>query len=164
MAEAIFEYLESFGGRELALFLISMIPIVELRGAIPLGIAIGLPWYEVLPISIIGNLIPVPFILLLVKYVINWLKSIPRISRFAHKIEEKLMKKSDKIRKGLGLGLFVFVAIPLPGTGAWTGAGIAALLGLPGKKSLVEIFLGVVIAGIIMTLLSTSVISTIRLF
>lgn len=164
MAEAIFGYLESLGGKEIALFLISMIPIVELRGAIPLGIAMGIPWFEVLPLAIIGNMLPVPFILWFIKYIINWLKTIPWISDLAHKIEAKLMKKSDKLKQGLGLGLLVFVAFPLPGTGAWTGAGIAALLGLPGKKSFIEILLGVIIAGVIITLLSTSVISTIKLF
>lgn len=164
MAESIFEWVASFGGKELALLLISFLPIVELRGAVPVGIALGLPWYEVLTIAVIGNMLPVPFILLLCRKIMRWLKSKPRFAAFAQKIEGKLMSRSKNLKTKLGLGLRIFIAIPLPGTGAWTGAGIAALLGLPLRKSLVEIFFGVVIAGIIMTIVSSSVATTIKLF
>lgn len=164
MAESIFEWFASFGGKELALLIISFIPIVELRGAIPVGIALGIPWYEVLPIAIIGNMLPVPFILLLCRKIMRFLKSRPRFSAFAHKIEDKILSRSKNLKSKLGLGLFIFVAIPLPGTGAWTGAGIAALLGLPLRKSFVEILCGVLVAGVIMTLLSSSVVTTIKLF
>lgn len=163
MAESIYESIQAFGGRELALLIISMIPIVELRGAVPIGIAFGMPWFEVLPICIIGNLIPVPFILLLGRILLDWLKSFPSLSRLAGKIERKIMLKSEKVKKGLGFGLLLFVALPVPGTGAWTGAAIASLLGLPLRKSFVEIISGVVIAGLIMTVLSSSVITTLKL-
>ena len=157
MAESIFEWVASFGGKELALLLISFLPIVELRGAIPVGIALGLPWYQVLTIAVIGNMLPIPFILLFIDKIFVWLKK-TKLKNFVEKIENKAMSKSDQIQKYGKIGLFLFVAIPLPGTGAWTGSLIASLLRMKMKDSLPWIFLGVLVAGLIMSLVSFGII------
>ena len=138
-------------------FLVSMLPIVELRGAVPVGTALGLNGIWVLIISIIGNLIPVPFIVLFARPVIRWFKKTKLFSPLATKLEEKVAKNQVKITKYERLGLFIFVAIPLPGTGAWTGALVASLLDMRIKHSFYAITAGVITAGIIMTLGSQAV-------
>lgn len=145
-------------GKEAALFIISMIPIVELRGAIPFGAALGMPIYQVFSLAVLGNLLPVPFIILFVRPVFNWLKTTRLLSRFANWLETKILSKADKVTRYEMLGLLLFVAIPLPGTGAWTGAGIAALLGMRMKHAFISICAGVLIAGVIMTILSYGVV------
>ena len=135
-----------------------MIPIVELRGAIPIGIlALDMPPLLTAVISVIGNFLPVPFILLFIRRILQWMKGTKRLSKIANWIEEHAHKKSDKVQKSASLGLLLFVAIPLPGTGAWTGSLIAALLNMRMKYALPTIFLGVIIAGVIVTLISTGV-------
>ncbi len=145
-------------------FLISMLPIVELRGAVPVGTALGLNTFWVLVISIIGNILPVPFVILFSKRIIKWLKSTRLFFRFGHWLEEKAEKNMDKVTKYEKIGLFIFVAIPLPGTGAWTGALIASLLDMRIKTSVPPICLGVVAAGLIMTLGSQAVVWLINFF
>lgn len=136
-------------------FLISMVPIIELRGAIPTGILIlGLPWYFVYPVSAIGNLLPVPFILFFIEKIFAWMKKVRLFPRLICWLEEKAQKGAAKVEKYALLGLFLFVALPLPGTGAWTGSLIAALFHMDKKWSILSIGLGVVAAGAVMTVAS----------
>jgi len=160
--QSVFDFF-SFLGKEGALFIVSMIPLIELRGSIILGATMNMPWFTVLLISLLGNILPVPFIILFGRKIITWLKKVPLFSKIATKLEKKLMLKSEKVVKYETFGLCIFVAIPLPGTGAWTGAAIAALLDLRISRALPAISLGVLIAGIIMTLLSYVVVGAVTL-
>ena len=135
-------------------FLISMVPIIELRGAIPIGAAMGLPWYVNYIVCVIGNFLPVPFILLFIRAILNWMKKVPKLARIALWLEARAAKKSDKVSKYAMWGLMLFVAIPAPGTGAWTGSLIAALMEMRLKHSLLSVFCGVVLAGAVITLIS----------
>ena len=133
-------------------FLISMVPVIELRGAIPYGIGFGLEPWLVAPLAIIGNLLPVPFILLFIRRIFQWMKKYEKLGKIAYKLEERAANKNGKVKKSEFIGLLLFVAIPLPGTGAWTGALIAALMDMRMKRALPTIALGVLLAGIIVTL------------
>ncbi|MBQ7900792.1 MAG: small multi-drug export protein, partial [Clostridia bacterium] len=137
-----------------AVFVISMFPIVELRGAIPIGVGLDLELWKVFVVSVIGNMIPVPFIILFVRPIIEYLAKTKRFSKFAGWLTERTMSKSEKITKYKMFGLFVFVAIPLPGTGAWTGSMLAGLMDMRLKDAVPMIFAGVITAGIIMLLIS----------
>ena len=139
------------------LFCISMLPIVELRGGIPAGAAMGLPFWPVYLTCVLGNLLPVPFLILFAKKILEFLSTLPRIGGFFQKIIRRADQKAAEIGHYEKWGLFLFVAIPLPGTGAWTGSLIAVLFGMKPKKSLLFIFLGVLTAGLIMSLLSFGV-------
>ena len=141
------------------IFLISMLPVVELRGAIPVGAAIGLPWYLNMIVSIVGNLLPVPFILLFSVKAFEFMKKHNILVKFIEKIENRAKKRSEGLATGEFIGLMLFVAIPFPGTGAWTGALIAALLQFERKRSFIYITLGELIAAAIMTAASYGVIS-----
>ena len=141
------------------IFLISMLPVVELRGAIPVGAAIGLPWYLNMIVSNVGNLLPVPFILLFSVKAYEFMKKHNILVKFIEKIENRAKKRSEGLATGEFIGLMLFVAIPFPGTGAWTGALIAALLQFERKRSFIYITLGVLIAAAIMTAASYGVIS-----
>ena len=143
----------------IGIFLISMLPIIELRGAIPIGAAIGLPWYLNMIVSIVGNMLPVPFILLFSVKAFEFMKKHNIMVKFIEKIENRAKKRSEGLATGEFIGLMLFVAIPFPGTGAWTGALIAALFQFNRKRSFFYIGLGVVIASVIMTLASYGVIS-----
>ena len=154
----------SFAGTETALFIISMIPIVELRGAVPLGAAMGLSWPVTLLVSVVGNMVPVPFIIIFGKHLFAWLKKTRMFSKMMHAYENRLMKKATKVMKYSAIGLCLFVAVPLPGTGAWSGAAIAVLLDMRLKYALPSIALGVLISGLIMTLGSYGVIHLFGLF
>ena len=135
-------------------FFMSMVPIIELRGALPLAIAAeGLNPIIAYFFCVIGNCLPVPFLILFVRPVFDWMKrTSKRLSHIVEKLETKAHDKAEKIKKYEMLGLFLFVAIPLPGTGAWTGSLIAAVFGMRVKDSVPMICLGVLAAGIIMTL------------
>ena len=131
------------------------LPVLELRGAIPYGVAMDLPLTAVLAVSIVGNLLPVPVIILFIRQIFEWMKRKSRWLRtVAEKLEARAHSKGDILVKYEILGLFILVAIPLPGTGAWTGALVAALFGLRLRNALPAIFLGVVAAGLIMTVIS----------
>lgn len=143
--------LEEILGPKFYTFLISMVPIIELRGAIPVGQALGLPFWECFLISILGNMLPVPFILLFVRYVLNWMTGVRYLDRIANWVLAKAEKHSGKVTRYATWGLFLFVAVPLPGTGAWTGALIAALLDMRMKKALPSILAGVTFAGLIVS-------------
>ena len=114
--------------KDVTLFIISMIPILELRGGIVAASVLGVPYFRALAIFIIGNVIPIPFILLFINKIFEWLKSFKLTRGIVEKMEYRAMSKSDTIKKYEFLGLLLFVGIPLPGTGAWTGALVAALL------------------------------------
>ena len=139
-------------GKVIGIFLISLLPVIELRGSIPVGYYQGLPWYTNMITSIIGNLLPVPFILLFVVKVFEFMKKRNIMVGFIEKIEKRAMSRSDSIANKEFIGLMIFVAIPLPGTGAWTGALIAALLQFNRKKSFMYICIGVLIAASLVTL------------
>ena len=142
----------------LSVLCMAALPVVELRGAVPWGVVHDLPLLAVLIVSIVGNMLPVPFIILFVRKVLAWMKSkSSRLSAIAEKIEHRGRLKGDILVKYEMLGLFILVAIPLPGTGAWTGSLVAAMCDLRLKNAMPAIFLGVVAAGIIMTLVSYSV-------
>ena len=144
----------SIFSKEMNVFLLSMVPVVELRGAIPLGAAQGLPWYTVLLLSIAGNMLPIPFIILLGRKVLDFMKRFKTVRNIAEKLELRAIRKSKRINDLSLVGLALFVAIPLPGTGAWTGALIAALLDIRLRRSLPAIFVGVLAAAFIVCLLS----------
>ena len=139
-------------GKVIGIFLISLLPVIELRGSIPVGYYQGLPWYTNMITSIIGNLLPVPFILLFVVKVFEFMKKRNIMVGFIEKIEKRAMSRSESIANKEFLGLMLFVAIPFPGTGAWTGALIAALLQFNRKKSFMYICIGVLIAASLVTL------------
>ena len=147
-------------GKFISTFLISMLPVVELRAGLPYGIALGLDYPLALAAAIIGNMLPVPFIVVFINRIFMWLrKHFPKMDSTITKLENKAHLKSDGVQKYGPLGLCIFVAIPLPGTGAWTGALIAAVLGMRAKVAVPWIFLGVLGAATIMTLLTYGVIS-----
>ena len=130
--------------------LISMVPVVELRGAIPIAVANGLDFRVAIAVSIIGNLIPVPFIIIFIRKIFAFIRKISKkLDSLVTKLEQRAEKKSDTVRKYAFWGLFILVAIPLPGTGAWTGALVAAMLDMRLKKAFPAIALGVIAAGIV---------------
>ncbi len=140
--------------RELVIFIISMIPILELRGGLIAASLLQVPITTAIPICIIGNIIPIPFILLFIKQVFKWLKKVKLFRGIIERLEKRAMGKSDAIKKGEFWGLALFVGIPLPGTGAWTGSLIAALLEIDIKKAVLAELVGVAIATIIMSIVS----------
>ena len=145
----------SLFGKLLQTFLISMVPVIELRGAIPYGIARGLTFWQAIPVSIIGNLIPVPFIILFIKKIFAWMRAhMPKLDGFVAKLENRALSRQETVRKYAFWGLFLFVAIPLPGTGAWTGALIAAMMDMKVRDAFPSIALGVLTAGAIITFLT----------
>lgn len=145
----------TFWGQTLLTFLVSMVPIIELRGAIPLATAHGLDYRIAIPIAIIGNLLPAPFIIIFVRKIFAWIrKHLPKLDGTVSRLEERARAKSDTVQKYAFWGLFIFVAIPLPGTGAWTGALIAAMMDMRLKKAFPAIALGVLTAGIIVAIVS----------
>lgn len=138
---------------EWIIFIISMIPILELRGGIIAAKFLGVNWKLALGICMLGNMVPIPFILLFIKKILEWMKK-TRLHRISDFFEKKANDKAESILKYKKLGLFIFVAIPLPGTGAWTGALVASLLGIKLKDAVISILAGVVTAGIIMSIFS----------
>ena len=156
----MFEWMTAtVAGKFVTTFFISMLPIVELRAGLPYGIALGLDYPLALTAALVGNMIPVPFIVVYIRRVFVWLRAhFKKMDSFITKLEKKAHLKGETVRKYGPLGLMIFVAIPLPGTGAWTGALIAALLDMRLKSAVPSIFLGVCIAATIMTLLTFGVI------
>ena len=145
-------------GRELIVFIISLMPILELRGGLIAAALLGLSGVKSFIICFIGNIIPIPFILWFITPIFDKLKKTKLFSGLVNKLESKAMSKKDKIEKLQYIGLLLFVGIPLPGTGAWTGSLIAAMLNMDKKKSLLYAILGVVLAGIIMMIVSYGII------
>jgi uncharacterized membrane protein len=141
--------------KELVVLIISSLPIFELRGALPVAINLfHLPWYYALPLAIIGNLLPVPVILLFLNGISKWLSKIGVFERFFHWLFERTRRQGRIVEKYERIGLALFVAIPLPFTGAWTGSLAAVIFGLKFKHAFLSIFIGLCIAGVIVTCLS----------
>ena len=155
MAESIAQSLVTFFGdvipAELTIFLISLLPILELRGGMIAAALLGVNFGRAFLICFVGNLLPIPFILWLIRPFFHWLKTTRHLKKLADWMERKTEKNKAKVQKYELLGLLLFVAIPLPGTGGWTGSLVAAMLDMPVKKALPTIFLGVLIAGFIMS-------------
>ena len=142
-------------GKIVMTFLISMVPIVELRGALPIATGAGLDWRIAIPVAVVGNMLPVPFIIIFIKKIFALMRKISnKLDKFVTKMENKAFSKRDVIDKYGPWGLYLFVAIPLPGTGAWTGSLIAAMLDIPLKKAFPAVALGVISAGIIVSFTS----------
>ena len=149
-------------GKILMTFLISMVPVIELRGAIPIAVANGLNYWVAVAVSIIGNLVPVPFIILFIRKIFELMRKISKkFDGIVTKLEQRAEKKSDVVRKYAFWGLFILVAIPLPGTGAWTGTLAASLLDMDFKSSVLAAMGGVLLAGIIMAIASTGIFNAI---
>ena len=157
IALSIAEFFQGKISKELIVFLVSLLPILELRGSLIVAGFLKMEFLATYIIAVIGNMLPIPFILLFIEKIFDWLKK-TRIKDFVVKLENKALSKSDQIKKYGKFGLFLFVAIPLPGTGAWTGSLIAVLLRMKKRESLPWIFLGVLVAGLIMSLLSFGII------
>lgn len=153
------EYLESTElGKLIAAALVSMIPVLELRGGIPFGVGIGLHPLKAWAVCVLGNMLPIPLIIVYIRRVFQWLRAaFPRLGNWIDRLERKAHLKGRMVLKYRYLGLFLFVAIPLPGTGGWTGALVAAFLNMRLRNALASIFSGLAAAGLIVTLLTSSV-------
>ncbi len=154
-------YIADMGaGEALATLIVSMLPIIELRGAIPMGVGLGLPVWQAAVIAMVGNMLPVPFIIAFVRTLMDWLRTkSDRARQFVAWLERKGSgEKALRVQQAQFWGLLLFVAVPLPGTGAWTGALIAAMLNMRMKRALPPILLGVLIAGTIVSLATAGVI------
>ena len=145
--------------KELLIFIISLLPILELRGGLLAASLLKVEYLTALPICVIGNILPIPFILLFIRRIFALLKKTRTCRPLVEKLERRAMGKSDRIKEYEFVGLLLFVGIPLPGTGAWTGALIASLLQIDLKKSSIAILLGVGLAAIIMSFVSYGVLA-----
>ncbi len=166
MVEFIQKFFLETVGKELCVLFCSMLPIIELRGAIPLGAALGLEWWFNYLLAIIGNMLPIPIILLFVKKVLAWMAvcKIKLFNKVANWVIKKAEKNRTKIEKYSFWGVCIFVAIPLPMTGAWTGTLVAAFIDMKFWKALLSCFIGVLIAGVVMTLASYGVVAAFQVF
>ena len=136
-------------------FLMAMVPVVELRGAIPYGVIAGLSVHEAFVLAVIGNLLPIPFLVVFTRKVFEWLRTkSDGLDRLVRRLEAKADKNKELVEKSEFFGLMLLVAIPLPGTGAWTGALVAAMLDMRLKRAMPAIILGVLVAGVIVTTLT----------
>ena len=149
----LFDWLTSTTwGESLLTMLVSMVPVIELRGGVPFGTALGLSPLNALVVSIIGNMLPIPFIIVYIRRIFKWMRRhMPRLDRLVDRLEARAHLKGRTVSKYKYLGLMIFVAIPLPGTGGWTGALIAAFLDMRLRSALPSIFGGVLIAGFLIT-------------
>ena len=138
--------------------LMSMVPVVELRGGIPFGVAQGLDIWPAYLAAVIGNMLPVPFIIIFIRRIFQWMRvHMPRLGSLVDKLEKKAHLKGRMVTKYKYLGLMIFVAIPLPGTGAWTGSLAAAFLDMRLRKALPSVFAGVLIAGVLIAAITFGV-------
>lgn len=155
LAHSIIDALSGSVSKEMIVFIISMIPILELRGGLLVaGPLLGVPVAKAIPLCVLGNIIPVPFILLLITPIFDWMKGTKHLKPLVTKLEARAMSKSEQVEKYEFWGLAIFVGIPLPGTGAWTGALIAALLGMKFRKAFPSIVIGICMATVIMWFIS----------
>lgn len=154
LAVAFANTLGRYVSKEIVVFIISMIPILELRGGLIVSKLLQVPITTAIPLCIVGNIIPIPFILLFIKQIFKLLKKVKLFRGIIEKLESRAMSKSDNIKRYEFWGLVLFVGIPLPGTGAWTGSLIAALLDVDFKKAILAELLGIAIATVIMSFLS----------
>lgn len=155
MSEIIQNFFLNIVGEKLCVFFCSMLPIIELRGGIPMAFAMSLPWWQAYLLAIVGNLLPVPFILLLINVVLKWMTNskITFFNKVANFLYRKVEKNRAKIEKYSFWGLCLFIAIPLPVTGAWTGSLVAAVIGMKPWKAFLSALLGVLIAGVIVSVI-----------
>lgn len=160
LVESLTELLGGLG-KEVIVFIISMLPILELRGGLIAATLLGVDFLPGYIVSIIGNVLPIPIVLLFLEKVFNFLKRFKKIEKFVVKFENKVLSKKKQIDKYGYWGLLLFVGIPLPGTGAWTGSALAVLLHMDKKKSFVFILLGVILASIIMSIFSYGILDAI---
>lgn len=151
-------------GKAVAIFILSMVPVLELRGAIPVGVAHDLPFLENYILCCVGNMVPVPFIILFVRKIFQWMKKKGILHRAITWLENHVLKKEYMLRKYSLIGLCILVAVPLPGTGAWTGAMLAGLLNMRMRQALPAIFLGVLIAGLIVCAISYGFVGVVGAF
>lgn len=155
LVEVLTQTFNSWGlSKEIVVFIISMFPLLELRGGILAAALLRISLFKAMGLCLIGNILPIPFILAFITPIFTWLKGTKIFKPMVEKIESKAMSKSDQIQKYEFWGLMLFVGIPLPGTGAWTGALIAALMGIKVKKAATAIFFGIVMAMAIMCIIS----------
>ncbi len=154
MIDNIIESFKNVFSPEVIIFIISMCPILELRGGLIAAAILKVDLLVAFPICVLGNMLPIPLILLFIRRIIEWLKHFKRLNKLAVWIENKANAKSGNVGKYMVWGLFIFVGIPLPGTGAWTGALVADALNIRMKRALPAIFAGVVMAGVIISLVS----------
>ena len=151
---------ETSAGEFTLTMLVSMIPVVELRGGIPFGVAAGLPVWAAFLAAVIGDLVPVPFIIVYIRRIFQWMRRrIPALNRMVDSLERKAHLKGQKVTKYKYLGLMLFVAVPLPGTGAWTGSLAAAFLDMPLRKAIPSVVAGVLMAGMAISILTYGVAS-----
>ncbi len=143
--------------KEALIFIISLFPILELRGGLLAASLLKVNYLTALPLCVIGNILPIPFILLFIRKIFGWMKKSRVLRPLVEKLENRAMGRSDQIQNYEFLGLLLFVGIPLPGTGAWTGALIASLLQIDIKKSSVAILAGIALAAVIMSIVSYGV-------
>lgn len=160
IVETIVDFLRGKVSKELIVFIISMIPILELRGSLIAAGFLKMKFLSTYIIAVVGNMLPIPFILIFINKIFVWLKNTP-LKNAVEKLENRALKKSEIIEKYGKFGLFLFVAIPLPGTGAWTGSLAAVLMRMKFRDAIFPIFLGVLTAGLVMSLISFGIIKQI---
>lgn len=149
--------LAPYVSKEALIFIISLFPILELRGGLLAASLLKVNYLTALPLCVIGNILPIPFILLFIRRIFGWMKKSRMLRPMVEKLENRAMGRSDQIQRYEFLGLLLFVGIPLPGTGAWTGALIASLLQIDIKKSSIAILAGIALAAVIMSIISYGV-------
>ena len=151
-------FTSTLAGKYILTLLLAMVPVAELRAAIPFGVALGIPIPHAVALSIIGNLIPAPFIIIFIRRIFTCIRRwSPKLDNLVCRLEKRAHLKGDKVRKYGFIGLCILVAIPLPGTGAWTGSLVAALLDIRLRKAMPAIIVGVCIAAVIVTCLTYGV-------
>ncbi|MGB7594238.1 MAG: small multi-drug export protein [Erysipelotrichaceae bacterium] len=155
--------LGSFFSKEMTVFIISLFPILELRGGILAGYFFGLPIWTTTLLAVVGNLLPIPFLLMFIEAIFAWCLKHNLLVKFIGGLRRRAQSKSESVKKYEFWGLCLFVAIPLPGTGAWTGVLVAEALGMERKRAMLSITLGVLIAGIVMLMVSYGLLNFIGL-
>ena len=153
LVQAFSDTLGQYLSAQVVVFIISMVPILELRGGLLAAKLLGVPLLQAIPFCIVGNLIPIPFILLFIKKIFSWMKNFKIFRGLVERLENRAMKKSDSVSNAEFLGLTLFVGIPIPGTGAWMGSLIAALLEMDFKKAIKAELIGIAMATIICSIL-----------
>lgn len=156
MVHEVISFLQNKIPDELVVFIVSMLPVLELRGGLVAASVLHINWLVAFPICVIGNMLPIPFELLFIRKIFEWLKKFKPFKKIVEKLDERAKEKaaSETMRRYLNWGLFVLVAIPLPGTGAWTGGLVADVMDIRMKKALPIITLGVIAAGLITSFFS----------
>lgn len=148
MIDALVEFIYQHLGAELAVFITSALPVVEVRGAIPLGISLGLSPYDTFVASVAGSMLPVPFILLAIRRIFQFLRRFKPLARLLDRLRERTLRKGRQVQKYGAMGLVLYVGVPLPGTGVWTGSFLAVLLNIPFRWALPAILVGNLIAAL----------------